>query len=202
MIERQTRPTINTLHVNLWGSPGMGKSPVSAVLYGKLKEAGFEATLVQDYAAELSLQGKLEWRDVDTGQTREFDQFLISAEQYRRQSEMEGLVEVIITHSPLLQQLVFAPENYYSQLQHVINELTIGWTSMDVLLAGDIRSDYSSMGRIKSSEQSVALQPEILEILKSDRPDFITMPTEGSAQRLFEIVVDKLQRQRAFSASL
>lgn len=202
MIERQTRRPINTLHVNLWGSPGMGKSPVSAVLYGKLKEAGFEAVLVQDYAAELSLQGKLEWHDIATGETREFDQFLISAEQYRRQSEMEGLVEVIITHSPLLQQLVFAPENYYSQLQHVINELTIGWTSLDVLLAGDIRSNYSSMGRIKSTEQSVALQPEILEILKTGRPDFITMPTEGSAQRLYEIVIDRLQRQRAYSTSI
>lgn len=201
MLDKPSTARLDTLHVNLWGSPGVGKTAVSARLYGKIKEAGYEAVLVQDYAKELSLQGKLAWRDAATGQVREYDQFLISSEQYRRQSEMDGLAEVVITDAPLLQQLIFAPGNYASQLNHVLNELTIGWTNMDVLLERDIRSDYKSYGRIQSADESMALQPEIIDILKRSKRDYLTLDADDAHEKLFNLIVGHLQRKRTYRAT-
>lgn len=202
MNERQSHARYDTLHINLWGSPGVGKAGISGQLYGKLKEAGYVAMLVHDYAEELALQGKLAWREVETNEIREFDQFIISSEQYRRESEMEGSVEVVITDAPLLQQTIFAPGHYAGELRHILNQMTVGWTSMDVLLTGGVRPDYTSMGRVQTAEHSLALQPEILAILSEDRPNYMTMTTEGSTQELFGLAVDHLQRKRTFRRTL
>lgn len=196
MIERPTRRRHDTLHVNLFGSPGTGKSPLGHKIVALLCEAGCQAVLVQDYAAELSLQGKLAWREAGTGEVREFDQFLISSEQYRRQSEMDGLAEVVVTESPLLQQLVFAPGNYAAQLLHIINELTVGWSSLDVLLQADIRADYRSLGRIQGPQASMALQGEIRALLQAYRGDFIEMRIEGAAHQLYDLVIERISRAR------
>lgn len=202
MSEQPPLARFDTLHLNLWGTPGVGKSAIAGKLYGKLKEAGYEAMYVQDYAKELALQGKLAWRNGATGEIREYEQFLISSEQYRRQSELDGLVEVVITDSPLLQQTIFAPDNYAQSLLEMLNELTIGWTSMDVLLNRDISDDYSSLGRIRSAKESMALQPEIIEIVSVNRPDYLTMNTEGAEKRLFDLAVDHLQRKRTYRPTL
>lgn len=202
MSDEKGRARYDTLHINLWGIPGVRKSAVGGVLYGKLKEAGYQAVLIHDYAQELALQGRLAWRDEGTGEMREYDQFLISSEQYRRQSDMDGLVEVVVTDSPMLQQIVFAPEHYSQELRHVLNQLTIGWTNLDVLLERDIHSDYRSMGRIQTADESTALYPEILTILKKNRPEFMIMATEGAEKALFDIAVDKLQRKRNYRSTL
>ena len=202
MTEQPIKPRFDTLHVNLWGDPGVGKSAVGAKLYGKLKEAGYESVLVQDYARELALQGRLAWTNASNGEVREYDQFLISSEQYRRQCEMDGLVEVVITDSPLLQQIIFAPDNYSQELRHMLNELTAGWNNLDILLERDIRADYSSLGRIRTAEESMALQPEIIEIIKKERPDYFPLDTAGEHQQLFNIIVDHLQRRRSYRPSM
>lgn len=193
MKERLRTNRFDTLHVNLWGCPGVGKSALSSRLHGRLMAAGYRAVLVQDYAAELALQGKLAWRDVSSHEIHEFDQFLISSEQYRRQSEFEGLAEVVICDAPLLQQLIFAPENYRESLCHMINELTIGWTSLDVMLESDIRSDYSSSGRVQSAEESMALYPEIMQILRELRPNFLQMYARQAEDRLVDIIASHLR---------
>lgn len=185
----------NTLHINLWGTPGVGKSAVAAMLYAKLKEAGFIAALVQDYANELALQGKLAWTN-SNGEIQEYDQFLISSEQYRRQSEMDGLLEVVITDSPPLQQTIFAPDHYAESLQHILNQLTVGWTNVDVLLVGEVRQDYSSMGRIKNVRESMDTRNEIEEILKSERPDYFSLSSQGAIQKLFDLISEHLARGR------
>lgn len=185
----------NTLHINLWGTPGVGKSAVAAMLYAKLKEAGFVAALVQDYANELALQGKLAWTN-SNGEIQEYDQFLISSEQYRRQSEMDGLLEVVITDSPPLQQTIFAPDHYTESLRHILNQLTVGWTNVDVFLVGEVRQDYSSMGRIKNVRESMDTHNEIEEILKSDRPDYFSLSSQGAIQKLFDLISEHLARGR------
>lgn len=182
----------DTLHVNLFGIPGTGKSGVAAGLYKRLNEAGYVVELVREYAKELAWRGDLVRRDV-TGELVEAEQFVISAEQYRRQAEVDGRVQVAVTDSPVPLGVIFAPADYASHLQTILRQLTAGWNNLDVLLERDLHQSYESLGRIQSREESLALAPELLALLMKDRPGFIRMPVDQAEERLFRMVAAQVE---------
>lgn len=191
----------NTLHVNFWGNPGVGKSALAGELYGQLNGKGYLAELVQDYAKELDYRGELFGKDRRTGEDVETEQMIISAEQFRRESEYEDLVQVIVTDSPVLQGTVFAPAHYRNELSNILKQLTAGWNSMDILLVRDVRLNYQSRGRIQNSEESIALRPEIESVIRADRPGFVTLSSDEALSRVFDAVVDHLERKNTYNPS-
>lgn len=192
----------NTLHVNYWGNPGVGKSGLAGQLYGRLSEAGYLVELVKEYAKELYWKGALVRRDDRTGEIVEEEQLLITTEQFRREAEYDSRVQVIVTDSPVLQGLVFAPSHYRGELTNIMRQLTAGWTSIDILVNKDLSADYQSGGRIQTSQESMALRPEIEMILKAERPDYLEMNNKEAADRAYEIVVDRLERGKVYEATI
>lgn len=182
----------DTLHVNLYGIPGTGKTNVAAALRARLGRAGYDVELVQEYARELARQNKLVFQDHQTGERREAEQFVISAEQFRRQAEYDGKVQVVITDSGLFTGVLFAPGNYGEALRSIMRDLTVGWRNIDVLLTRDISQDYTSLGRIQSRAESEALRPEVENLLRQERPDFIEMAVEGADDRLYRLIEEML----------
>lgn len=193
--------SFNTLHVNFWGNPGVGKSGLAGELYGRLSGKGYLAELVKEYAKELQYRGELVRKDRRTGEDVETEQMIISTEQFRREAEYEDRVQVIVTDSPVLQGVVFAPAHYRTELTSILRQLTAGWRSIDVLLVRDVRLDYQSRGRIQSPEESMALRPEIESVLRTERPDFVTLHADEALERVFDVVVDHLERKSTYTPS-
>lgn len=191
--------SFSTLHVNFWGNPGVGKSGLAGELYGRLSKAGYLVELVKEFAKELQYRGDLVRKDERTGQDIETEQMIISTEQYRRQAEYENRVQVIVTDSPVLQGVVFAPSHYRPELTTILRQLTAGWRTMDVLLNRDIRSDYNSLGRVQSPEESIALRPEIESVVRAERPEYVTMHTDEALERVFDAVVDHIERKKTYT---
>jgi hypothetical protein len=182
----------NTLHINLYGIPGTGKSGVARGVAQLLGRAGYDVELVQEYARELARDGRLIFMDPQTGERREADQFVISAEQYRRQASYDGKVQVVVTDSGLFTGVLFSPEIYRESMRTILRELTIGWDSVDVLLERDISKDYTSLGRVQSREESEALRPELVTLLEVERPEFIRLPVDGADEKIYRAVVEIL----------
>lgn len=193
--------SFNTLHVNFWGNPGVGKSGLAGELYGRLSGKGYLVELVKEYAKELQYRGELVRKDKRTGEDVETEQMIISTEQYRREVEYEDRVQVIVTDAPVLQGVVFAPAHYRSELTSILRQLTAGWTSLDILLVRDVRVDYQSGGRIQTHEESIAFRPEIEAVLRADRPEFVTISADEALERVFNVVVDHLERKSTYAPS-
>ena len=183
---------IETLHVNLWGIPGVGKTGIAGELFGKLTKEGYLVDLVKEYHKELQLSGLLSRRDERTGAIVEVEQIIISSEQFRRQSQFENIVQVIITDSPVMQGMIFSPAHYRDELTKIMHGLTLGWESMNILLNKDIRKDYNSMGRVQSADDSMALRPEIEALIQQQRCGFMVMDVDGATERIFDYVVSKI----------
>lgn len=187
-----TKP-FNTVHLNIWGAPGIGRSALAHRIHAKLLDSGHKSHFVQNYASELGMQGLLAWKLGDEGIFEEHEQFLISSRQYERQIAMDGLVEVIITEAPLLQQAIFAPGNYQPALLNILNELTVGMNNIDVMLSGDIRNDYKSNGRIQNRDGAKNMEPEILRILNKYRPSYMALHLESAEFRIIDAINSKLR---------
>lgn len=142
------------LVVNLYGGPGSGKSTLAAGIFALLKLEGVNAELVTEYAKEL-VWGK----DFKTLSIQEY----VFAEQYRRLQRLRGLVEVVVTDSPLLLSLV-----YSQPLDKPLHELV--WDRYNEFANLDIFvkrvKPYNPHGRSSSEEKSKERDAEIKKMLE------------------------------------
>lgn len=103
----------DTLVVNLFGSPGSGKSSGAAYIFSQLKKLGIDCELVTEYAKDKCWEGDYIFSDAT-------NQFYIGAKQYYRVNRVNGKVDVIITDSPVLLSCFYntAPEmsNEYNEV--------------------------------------------------------------------------------------
>lgn len=81
-----------TTIINLYAGPGSGKSTTAAKVFAALKDIGASVELVQEEAKRYA------WRGDAIGDTEQLDIFLA---QGRRESELVGKVDYVVTDSPL-----------------------------------------------------------------------------------------------------
>lgn len=122
--QRYDNEPFKTLNINLYAAPGVGKSATANRLTSLLKLRNINTEMVQEYSKELHWDGRLE----------KTEQFIITAEQYRRQSILQGKVQVAVTDSAVALGSIYAPDAYKNELKHIIQSLAKEWWSLDILL--------------------------------------------------------------------
>jgi thymidylate kinase len=175
-----------TLHVNLFAAAGFGKSTLAEATSALLRRAGISVELVREHSKELHWQGRL-WTT---------EQFLITAEQWRREAELEGKVAVVLTDSALPLGLLHAPASYRSHLGSILETLTAPWRRTDVLLERVAGDAYQRVGRDEDLAQACETQKEVRELVRVwSRGDFLTLSMDGDAPaKLLAHVLDRLDR--------
>lgn len=150
--------------INLYGAPGSGKSTTAARLYSDLKTAGKTVELVREFIKERCWAGgpPPAW----------YDDAFIFGSQLKREAELYGKVDYIVTDAPLGIAAFFgqnrAPgtskstiagafEGYIAARQH------LGVQTYDYFLLRD--TDYESAGRWHTQEESDALAYELMAFL-------------------------------------
>lgn len=84
--------------INLFGGPGCGKSTLAASIFSTLKNKGYEAELVPEYAKKCVWTGTESILD---------DQLYVFAKQHHMIQALDGQVDYIIVDSPLLLSTVY-----------------------------------------------------------------------------------------------
>lgn len=162
--------------INLFGGPGTGKSTTASSLFSKFKRSGINVELVNEYAKDMTWEGR---NNILT------DQLYILAKQNRRVRRLVGHVDYVISDSPIIMGLAYAPENYYPAYASLIKEV---WDSFDninyFLDRGDI--PFDPIGRNQNLEQSRELDGKILDILKSLNIDHMNVSSTEADSLIFE----------------
>ena len=84
--------------VNLCGAPGAGKSTGAAYIFSQLKMKGINCELITEFAKDKVWEGSRAAFE---------NQLYLFANQYFRMTRCENKVDVIITDSPLLLNLIY-----------------------------------------------------------------------------------------------
>lgn len=170
-----------TLVVNLHGGPGTGKSTTAALVFAKLKQQGVNAELVTEFAKDLA------WEDRSVIRCRPF----VFGEQLWRIERLLGHVDVVVTDSPLLMDLVYS-DHYGPHWVEVVVAEHRKLDTLDIFINRDTEAHpYNPKGRWQSLADALELDFDIRDLLIARAPDYHTIQV-GDADTVIRLIQARL----------
>ena len=179
-----------TLVVNLLGAPGAGKTTLASLLFAKLKLRGVLCEMATEFAKEIVWENRLQALR---------NQLYIFSEQFYRIWRIKGLVDVVITDSPILLSIYYnrgqqpdyrMPDESFTQL---ILDCHRHLPSLNFFVVRDHK--YENQGRLSSCEQSDEMSKSMEELFKEHKIK-LKKVTSGfeSADTIAEMICKEIKR--------
>lgn len=172
--------------INLFGGPGAGKSTTSAGLFFKMKNDKEinSVELVTEFAKDLVYAERIKELEPD-------NQLYITAKQYSRLYRLRGKVDYVITDSPIIQGLMYAPEEYFPSFPSLVRELFDSFDNVNIFI--NRVKVYRNYGRVHTEEESGIVSNRIINFLDNNQISYIEVNGDNNAPG---IIKNLLQRQR------
>lgn len=170
------------LVVNLFGTPGAGKSTGAAYIFSNLKMRGINAELVTEFAKDMI------WED-----NKEVfkNQAYIFGTQSFRISRCQDKVDVIVTDCPLFLTAFYNQSPILGkQFNDVVFSVFNSYNNINYFI--DRVKDYNPIGRLQTEKESLALKAPMLQMLKDYKVDFTTI--DGSLKG-YDLIVEQVSRK-------
>lgn len=162
--------------INIFGSPGSGKSTTRAGVFHRLKLAGVNVEEVTEFAKMLTW-GK---REMDLA-----CQPYVFGKQLRNMEQLMGQVDVIVTDSPLLLSSFYGQKycgsRYRSSFYMFVADQFNAMDGMNILLRRV--KPFNPAGRTQNEEESDAIGVELEKFLKYENVRFIDLNGDEAAAR-------------------
>ena len=170
------------LVVNLFGSPGSGKSTGAAYIFSQLKLHNINCELVTEYVKDMV------WEENTCAVN---NQLYLLGNQYYRLCRLQGKVDVVITDSPLPLNIIYNPDK--EMYGNCFNDLVINVFDSfhNVNYFVNRCKPYNPKGRIQSEEESKQLAVDIKNLLKKNNIPIIS-EIEGKQSDYDKIVKEIL----------
>ena len=181
--QREKNLVRQTKVINLFGGPGLGKSTTAFGLFYFMKSRGIEVEAVTEYAKEIV------W---DKNQTKMEDQLYITAKQNRRCWRLQNQVEWIVSDSPLLLGIHYAPPEYFPHFyKKFLFELWEHYENVNFLIERTV--PYDEKGRNQDEAEAKIIDKNIVEMLDKNNIECTTVP--GPRYRGDSITVDLIMQK-------
>jgi nicotinamide riboside kinase len=153
-----------TTVINLFGSPGSGKSTFAADLFSEMKKHDYEVEMVREWVKLWAWEGK---------QMSYGDQIVIFGHQVHEETTLYGKVNIIITDSPFILS-AFYEEVYYGT-NHLLapakNLMKLseknGTKYWNLLLKRDW--PYQPNGRFQTEDEAQELDKKMIKFLRENK---------------------------------
>ena len=183
---------MDSVVINIYGGPGVGKSTTAAHLFYTLKSMGKTAELVTEFAKELV------WHHMGIDPQNPVylsaelsDQLFIFAHQHRRILRLYGQVEYIVTDSPLVNSALYCPKDYPEEFIHLVMAMDRRFRQHNFLLERNPLIAYEDSGRCHTIHESIQKDMEIRNIMTSAGIDFTTLENnEHTLGRIMGSIID------------
>jgi ABC-type oligopeptide transport system ATPase subunit len=142
------------LVINFFGGPGCGKSTTAALLFGSLKQKGYNVELVTEYAKELVW----EERNQTLG-----NQIYLLGKQTNRIEILKDKVDAVITDSPLLLCSIYRGEHYPESFDELVRWQFDQHDNVNFFL--NRQKKFNPKGRVHSLKESVEIDTTIKTML-------------------------------------
>jgi hypothetical protein len=165
---------MKSIVVNLFASPGSGKSTTASGVFYQLKNLGINAELTGEYAKDLTWAKRHHTL---------LDQIYVFGKQHHRVWRLKDDVSVIISDSPILLGLVYAsdyPQCYQDTVKWAFDQ----YDNMNFLVRRV--KPYNPKGRRQSEEESQEKHLEIRRLLFDLNVDFYDI--DGNSEGVDTIV--------------
>lgn len=149
----------DTLYVHIYGGPGSGKSTTRALVFGALKQDGYNVEESPEFAKDLTW----EQRTKALG----FQPYIFGKQTYRER-RLEGEVAAVISDTSPLLSLIYSPAPrpaWWNSFTKFAIDYYRARRTLNILLERDDRSVYETKGRNESEEQARLIDNDIADLL-------------------------------------
>lgn len=172
------------LIVAMYGGPGTGKSTTAALVFGALKQQGYNVEFVSEIAKGFTWEER--WH------TLTFQPYVI-AKQLRDYDRLKGKVDVIVTDTSSLLGLVYGKVNpdHPEVTQAFNNWVTADWAArrtLNVLLERSASIPYEPSGRYQTEQEAQGLDQRIRGLLMGLSVPLMTVPVKKDGSHVPEVV--------------
>lgn len=181
-----------THYINFLGSPGAGKSLMSALVYVELKKRHETAEIVSEYAKQLIYMEDYEMLN---------NQWIVSYNQYKMLKRMEGKVDYVCCDSPLVLGLFY--NEYHSanvcdksktkqMILSKISELEKNNGNTYIFLERNTSLPFEKYGRIHTEQEAGVIECEMKKMLKTlDIPYFSVKSDVNKIDEILNYITSK-----------
>ena len=174
--------------INLFGSPGAGKSTLAAYVFSKLKMLGVNAELVTEFAKDKT------WEKNNSALS---NQAYLFGKQWFRMTKCQDDVDVIVTDSPLFLNILYNNSEILGYtFNQTVKNVFDSYTNLNYFLCR--AKKYNPKGRNQTESESDALSIRLLELLSNYGVPFSKLPrTLESGDIIISEVVRKIKEDEA-----
>jgi hypothetical protein len=169
-----------TLVINLIGGPCAGKSTLRAGVFYELKKLGINCEEAPEYAKDKTYEQSLKVLD---------NQIYVFAKQHHRVLRLCGIVDVIVTDSPILLSIVYDASKDDLFKQFILQEYR-KFNTMTYYVQR--KYEYEQVGRNQTFDGALELDTEINRMLVDNNVPF--KPVNGDEDGVRSVVEDVLRR--------
>ena len=150
--------------INLLAGPGAGKSTTAALVYGKLKQLGYNVELAREFAKDKVWEGSFKVLS---------DQLYILGKQNHKLHVLEGQCDCAITDSPLLICSLYNTKGL-KNLDAVILEAFNQYQNFTYVIERSKR--YNPSGRMQTEDEAKVIDGMSVDLLEKYRIPYQTVP--------------------------
>ncbi len=170
----------DTLLVNLFAGPSVGKSSSMATIFSELKWQGVNCEMAPEFAKEKVWEGSLDILG---------NQIYIFGKQLHSIHRLLGKVDVVITDSPLLLSLIYG-KNEVQQFKDLVKTVHNRLNCINIYL--NRHKAYNPNGRLQTEEQAKQKDKEILDMLNDEDVPYIIWESGPESCKLIAKDIIKL----------
>lgn len=136
--------------INIFGSPGSGKSTTAAGLFYTMKIAGYKVELAWEAAKDLVYENRMQALQ---------NQTYVFGDQVQRLERLRGKVDWVVTDSPIILSSIYAPTDYPESFHALVWDLWRRYDNHCFLM--ERVNDYEEYGRYHDESQSQEIDRRI-----------------------------------------
>ena len=179
------------LNIQIFGSPGTGKSTLASGLFYNMKVQGYKVEFISEYAKGLTYSQDY---------TKLKDQLMVLANQYHKFYRTKNSeIDYLIHESPFLLGLVYFQEDDIIKEQYfkpLIVNMYKNMNSINIFLERNIDLGYQEFGRNQKLEEAIELDNKILKILDENEIPYIKLKSsDKTIEEILEIIKNDKQEK-------
>lgn len=183
--------SMDSLIINFFGGPGIGKSTQSSGLFTEMKKHHMDVELTYEFPKIMA------WEE---NYSAVKDQFYITANQHRNISRLYGKVKYIVVDSPIILGMVYKerynetpeyPSMFYDEkFDEFIISLFKKYNNLNILLKRD-DSTYDENGRFQDLQESKEIDNDIRQkLLINDLPFVEFSVNTNTPMEIFKYITE------------
>lgn len=173
---------MNTIVINLFGEPGVGKSTAAMDITAKLKRKGINAEYVSEFAKDKVYE--------NNGEVFKHQEYLFGKQSFKM-GRVKDKVQVMVVDSPLILCIVYNnDETLGEDFDKTVRNVFDSYDNKNYLLTR--KHTYEDEGRFQNEEEALEVRKQIINALNKLN---ISYNVATSSEADCEIIADNIAEE-------